>query len=158
MEFKRIENDIKATKLPDQWIEGINQIFEDYFGTLDKFKHKSFQTWSYIYPDELVIIVSLLKNNPEINELPITLKLSLEIQTEKLEPEDLKKKIDILVDLAGYFYTEVLSKVSWNDYSTNWQEYDFKEHKVWYLVSRENVDLTIQANLLLEEENSRLNH
>lgn len=133
--------------LPSEWIERVQNLMEDLYASKCKQTHKTFAVYGFHYPDELLLIVSLIgKNDP--GALPVTCFLSIDIEQEGVW----SGQLETLLDGAGMFFDSFFAKKGWNDYTPAWTETPFRKKTIYYMSSRENVALTIEAERLLSQK------
>lgn len=151
--FKRIRTNHTGVSFPESEIENISRCFEEQFQQLYpvSMENKVFQTYGQIFPDELLLIVSLV--DEKSTNSPISFFLSKSITSEDIDDsQGAKKALETMVDLVGIFFDEVLSTNGWNNYSLAWVEESYKDLTYYAKSTRENIELTLQANLLLGED------
>ena len=144
--FSRIKN-TSPSLLPEELINAINSIINDSFG--EQFSNKNLMLSSYgeMYENEIVLILSLIGH---LNDTSISLFMSDEID----EKTNLKDKIDQLVNSSSEFFEKFIHGTDeeiLDMYTSDWQKADFPAADFYYKISRENIQLTIQANKLLGE-------
>ena len=152
--FSRLQHDSTAVYFPDKWTNEVKQILLNVYGDRCLKEDKTFEVYGFTYPTEALLILSFATLNNKF-EAPITLFLSSDLN----ESVDAKKVMDNMVDAAGVFFDDYFSKVDalrseeeiFEDYVLDWDEAEFSDHKIFYKISRENIGLTIQANILLGE-------
>lgn len=138
---------------PDDTLEKVGLYFNDHFSeiyphSMDK---KSFHTYGKIFSDEILLIVSLAHDSEQLS--PVSLFLSKEIKSEENHSEQkIKKTIDLMVEMAGIFFDEMLSTKDWNNYNLQWCEEEYKNEMYYAKTTRENIDATLKANELLGED------
>ncbi len=142
--LSRKEQNDKPIYLPNEWKEKVtklvSQVYKDQLDT----RQKVFDIYGLTYPDEVVLIVSLLSKTDGA-EAPVTYIMSADL-TDKNKAEDL---IDTLIDSVGLFYDFYFQTPDWSEYNAIWQDADMKGMKFYYCVSRENFGLTMAADKLL---------
>jgi hypothetical protein len=111
-------------------------LLEDLTALLGKIyakKNGTFSTYAFTYPDEFLLIASYQKKDSS----PVTLKLSS-------DEINYQRDWDKLINFIGIFWDSHF-KNSTDGYFAGWLPYgDF-----FYQVTRENVELSIQADKLL---------
>lgn len=148
--FKRIRGTQVGVSFPAQELEHINNCFDNQFSQLYpiSLEEKSFQTYGQIFSDEILLIVTLVSEKNAGS--PISFFLSKDIQEEELNDQKLaKKSLDSMIDLVGVFFDEVLSTADWNNYTLAWVEESYKGTTYFIKTTRENIELTLQANSIL---------
>lgn len=152
--FSRLQHDTGAVYFPDKWTSEVKQILLNVYGDRCLRDDKTFEVYGFSYPTEALLIVSFVHLNTKF-EAPITLFLSSDLN----DATEAKKVMDDMVDAAGVFFDDYFAKVDsienedeiFEDYVLDWDEAEFSDHKIFYKISRENIGLTIQANILLGE-------
>lgn len=144
--LSRKDHKDKGIFLPKSWCEEVeNTLNEVYQDQKNKF-NKSFLVYGHTYPNEFLISVSFLgkKSDPS---LPITVFLSSDIN-EGENPEELLKT---LIDSLGLLFDEIFSVDDWNNYHADWQELPTNKKDLYFLLTRENLELMRMADDLLEK-------
>jgi hypothetical protein len=146
----RLKSSHKGETLPTDWQESLSRLLnETYQKTCEKDKCY-FDVFGQIFSEELLLIVSYLSEENEA-AAPVTLFLSCEqdqIKSEKI----VKETQNNYLELTGLFFDEIFGAKEWNEFEPNWQEVEHNKQKYFYKISRENINLTIEANKLLGEE------
>ena len=143
----RFEPTKPPVDMPESWLEEAKGLFSSVYGEQLKVKNSKFEIIARSYEKELVLAVSLIESeNP--HAIPVTYIASVDNDLE--DSEKTKKLLDILVDSVGVFFDSYYSTENWNDYIANWQEATFKDNKVYYVVTRENLELMLVADELLK--------
>lgn len=154
--LKRIHSNHKHTNgvsFPEQELENINRCMEEQFTLLYpiSLEDKAFQTYGHIFSNEILLIITLV--DTKSGSLPITFFISKDMEIEQIDDsKKAKKTLDNMVELAGIFFDEVLSNIEWNNYILAWTEEDYKGQTYYIKTSRENIELTLQANQLLGDD------
>jgi hypothetical protein len=148
--FSRLDHDIPAVLFPKEWAEGLKQILLNIYGDKCIKAEKTFEVFGFSYPNEVLLIISYL--GLDKFEIPVTIFISCDLDKDT----DSDKIIDTMFDSAGVFFDQYFSSNEsseeiWDDYVHDWEESEFSKLKIFYKVTRENISLSIQANLLLEE-------
>lgn len=148
--FSRLEHDVKPVLFPKDWAEGLKQILLNIYGDKCIEEEKTFEVFGFSYPSEVLLIISYVGLDKFTT--PVTLFLSSDLN-EKINPE---KIIDRMFDSAGIFFDQYFAHEDtedqiWDEYILDWDEAEFGNEKFFYRVTRENVGLTIEADLLLGE-------
>ncbi len=153
--FSRLEHDISAVLFPKDWAESLKQILLNIYGDKCLKDDKTFEVYGFSYPNEVVLIVSYTGLDKFI--APVTLFVSADLVKET----ETDKIMDTMFDSAGVFFdtyfatfdknTENSEEVIWEDYVLDWEETDFSNQKLFYKITRENIGLSMQADLLLGE-------
>lgn len=146
--FSRLDHDIAAVLFPKDWAEGLKQILLNIYGEKCLKEDKSFEIYGFSYPTEVIMIVSYVGLDKFIN--PVTLFLSADLG-EKTKTD---KVINDMFDSVGIFFDAYFAKDEsadeiWDDYVLDWEETEFNGQNFFYKVTRENIALSIEADLLL---------
>jgi hypothetical protein len=146
--FSRLDHESKAVLFPKDWADGLKQILLNIYGERCIKDEKTFEIFGFSYPNEVLLIISYV--GLDKFETPVTLFLSSDL-TLKTATD---KIMDTMFDSAGvffdsYFATEESEDEIWDDYVLDWQDAEFGSDKIFYMVTRENVMLTMEANLIL---------
>ena len=140
----------QGKSIPTEWLESLNRLLNETYSSECKKSGRYFDVYGQIFPEELLVTISYLAEKDEYLS-PITCFLSCEpdqmATTEKID--ETQKNF---VDLAGLFYDEIFSSDDWDEFEANWQEVSHKNQNYFYKITRENVNLTLEANKLLGEE------
>lgn len=146
--FSRLDHETKAVLFPKDWADGLKQILLNIYGERCIKDEKTFEVFGFSYPNEVLLIISYV--GLDKFETPVTLFLSSDL-TLKTATD---KIMDTMFDSAGiffdsYFAAEENEDEIWDDYVLDWQDAEFGSDKIFYMVTRENVMLTMEANLIL---------
>jgi hypothetical protein len=146
--FSRLDHDTKAVLFPKDWADGLKQILLNIYGERCIKDEKSFEVFGFSYPNEVLLIISYV--GLDKFETPVTLFLSSDLTLKTASD----KIMDTMFDSAGvffdsYFAAEENEDEIWDDYVLDWQDAEFGSDKIFYKVTRENVMLTMEANLIL---------
>lgn len=146
--FARLDHETKAVLFPKDWADGLKQILLNIYGERCIKDEKTFEVFGFSYPNEVLLIISYV--GLDKFQTPVTLFLSSDL-TLKTATD---KIMDTMFDSAGvffdsYFAAEENEDEIWDDYVLDWQDAEFGSDKIFYKVTRENVMLTMEADLLL---------
>jgi len=151
--FSRLEHDISAVLFPKDWAESLKQILLNIYGDKCLKDDKTFEIYGFSYPKEVVLIISYTGLDKFI--VPVTLFISADLANET----NTDKIMDIMFDSAGVFFDTYFANLDkngdndgeeiWEDYVFEWEETEFSNQKLFYKITRENVALSMQADLLL---------
>lgn len=156
-----------STKLPPDYLTMISGVFNDNFKKslmIEKGKKEKFFAYGEIYPDELLLCVSL--NNP-VNLRSITCYASVDFppastktETEQ-QPTSSAQAVEVAVGqcvdaIASFFATffDEDRPVDYEDqFKQNWAIIELdKATKVYVMINRSNPALEEQADAILEKE------
>lgn len=149
--FSRLDHETPAVFFPKEWAEGLKQILLNIYGEYCIKNEKTFEVFGFSYPNEVLLIISLV--GLDKFETPITLFISSDLN----EKNASDKIMDNMFDSAGvffdtYFAHDPSSEELWDEYILDWEETEFSSAKFFYKITRENISLSIQADLLLKED------
>jgi hypothetical protein len=136
--------------LPQDWMEGLNRLLNDTYEKECKRYKRYFDVYGQIFQEELLVIVSWLTEQDEYT-YPITCFLSCEADQMATE-QKVKETQKNFVDVTGLFFDEIFADPDWNEFEPVWQEVTYKNQNYFYKLSRENINLTLEANKLLGDE------
>ncbi|AUN99323.1 hypothetical protein DOM21_04355 [Bacteriovorax stolpii] len=148
--FSRLDHDIKAVLFPKEWADGLKQILLNIYGDKCLKDEKTFEVFGFSYPNEALLVISYV--GLDKFKTPVTLFLSSDLN----EKTDTDKVMDRMFDGAGVFFDQFFAHEDtedeiWDEYILDWDEAEFGNEKFFYRVTRENVGLTMQADMLLGE-------
>jgi hypothetical protein len=140
----------KSNQIPKEILSFIDKLIAETFEIRLKSKNLELSIFGELYENEIVLIFSLL-NSQDPNLNTISLFVSDDISTDS----KLEKKVDHLINSSSEFFETILNSSEeqlLELYSPRWQITDLKSDNFYYKISRENIQLTIEANKLLSEE------
>lgn len=142
------KSQIKSGKtLPTEWIQNIEKILaETYKKELTPFNKKIFIA-GFSYSDEVWIAFSLISSKEELDTLPVSYVVSADLKEGTL-PD---KLIDSIVDSSGVFFDSYFNSKDWSEYQSQWTEIAVKNQKIFYTVTRENIEISIKTEQLLNQ-------
>jgi hypothetical protein len=143
----RKKNSKLAKPFPTEWTEGFNRILNETYKVETIQSDRYFDVYGQISEEELLLIVSYLSEKDEY-ESPMTLFLSSD-RDKDMNEEKIKETQKSLIDIVGLFFDEIFSDSEWNEFEPNWQEVTHKKQNCYYKISRENINLTLEASRLL---------
>ncbi len=145
--LSRKNHETLGQPLPPEWIERVQNLMDDLYRSKCEKLHRTFSIHGFHYPNELLLIVSLIgKNDP--HSLPVSCFLSIDLEQEGIW----SGQLETLLDGAGMFFDSFFAKKEWNDYTPDWTKATFRKKTIFYMTTRENVALTIEANRLLSQK------
>lgn len=136
--------------IPTDWLESLNRLLNDTYKSECKQTGRYFDVFGEIYETELLVVISYLSEKDEYLS-PITLFLSAEPDQIASESK-IKETQKNFIDLAGLFFDEILANEEWDEFEPNWQEVTHHNQNYFYKITRENVNLTLEANQWLGKE------
>lgn len=140
----------KGASLPVEWLESLSRLLNETYKKECKDTDRYFDVHGQIYPEELLLIVSYLSEKDPCSA-PIALFLSCD-PDQMASVDKVKSTQEDYIELAGLFFDEVLSSEDWNEFEPNWQEVTHNNQNYFYKLTRENANLTIEANRLLGDD------
>ncbi len=149
--FSRLTStDQLGTPLDSDWQEQVVNLLNDvYLKEREQFL-KNFKVFGYHYESEVVFLASFMnENSPQ--EAPITCALSAELKKQERD-----QFLKIIVDGFGMLFDDIFYKLQNGQsdtdiYFNDWRPIKIKENEVFYKVTRENVELSIQASELISQ-------
>jgi hypothetical protein len=133
--------------LPEAWRTKIEDVLYKVYKEQCDGQGKAFQVHGLTYPDEFFLAVGLYNPN-RLEEAPVSYIVSMDLDEKNNDPE---KVLDTIIDSMGVFFDTYFADLEWNDYISVWTEATYKDISFHYIISRENVALTIQAEALLNQ-------
>ena len=155
--FSRLDHDIPAVLFPQDWAESLKQILLNIYGDKCLRDDKTFEVYGFSFPTEVLLIVSYAGLDKNI--APISFFVSADLDN-KTKSDEL---MDDMFDAVGVFFDSYFAHEEnqdaesddeiepWEDYVLDWEETEFNGKKFFTKVTRENIGLSIQADLLLGE-------
>jgi hypothetical protein len=145
--FARKTNSKNGKSIPQDWSESFSRLLnETYKKECDQSK-RYFDVYGQIYAEELLLVVSWLSEEDEYIS-PISCFLSCE-KEDMNEEKKVKETQNNYMEVVGLFFDEIFANNEWDEFEPNWQEVTFKNHTYFFKLSRENINLTLEANRLL---------
>lgn len=135
--------------VPKDWQESLARLLNEAYAAQCKEHGRYFDVYSQIYPEEFLLVVSWLSEKKE-HLAPITLFLSCD-QEHIANEKKVKETQQNYIDLSGLFFDEVFSQDEWNEFEPQWQEVKHNHETYFFKLSRENINLTLEADRLLGE-------
>ena len=154
----RKESSIDGRPIPLEVKERLDLVLNDAYAEELAKSEKIIDIYGFIFPEELLLSFTLLDIQGRCF-LPVTFLLSCDLDNEQ---SDFEKLIPILLNTTGIFFDQAMN---WNDddnyqdgqdspFLDLWTEEVFKEQKIFYKVTRENIALTLMADEILKTENT----
>lgn len=148
--FSRLNENKAGTDLPKNWLENISLLINDTYPELSQLE-KSCQVWAELFDNELLIITSL--RDIDTAAAPTTISISTDI--EKNSDKELKKILDKSVETIGMIVESYLDNLAQADqvfeYNQEWEQEKKNKFSFYYKVTREDIELTLKANQLLNQ-------
>lgn len=136
--------------LPSEWLESLARLLNETYKTECKKNNRYFDVYGQIYSEELLVIISWLSEEQE-GAAPVTCFLSCDPDQMNSEKK-VKETQAHYIDVAGLFFDEIFAREDWDEFEPNWQEVTYKQQNYYYKISRENINLTLEANKLLGDD------
>lgn len=133
--------------LPQDWSEGLARLLNETYKSECAQSGRYFDVYGQAYPEELLVVVSYLSEKDEYLS-PITLFLSAE-PDQIANEEKVKDTQQNFIDLVGLFFDEIFANEDWDQFEPVWQEVSHQNQNYFYKITRENINLTLEANKLL---------
>lgn len=143
----RFEPEAPPTELPQTWVDEVRKLLSNVYKDQLGNQGLKFEIVARSYEKEIILATSLVDKSNEA-AIPVTYISSIENKKE-YDSNQIKVCLDTLVDSVGVFFENYFSQPDWNDYITVWQEATFKNSTVYYIVTRENLALMLQADEIL---------
>jgi hypothetical protein len=144
--LSRKEQSTQALALPEEWTKKVEELLNEVYESQCKQEEKVFKVFGSTYADEFLFITTLV--NPNDDKItPVSYFISKDLD-KSTKPE---KMLDDLVDSIGSFFDVYFATKDWSDYQAEWFEAEFKGHKFFYKISRENISLHLIADGLLNQ-------
>lgn len=133
--------------IPQDWLEGLSRMLNESYKQECKEHKRYFDVYGQIYQEELLLVVSWLSEADEFLS-PITCFLSCEPAQMNTESK-VKETQGNFIDVVGLFFDEIFADDEWDGFEPNWQEVNYKQENYFFKLSRENINLTMEADRLL---------
>ncbi|MFZ9000926.1 MAG: hypothetical protein ACO20H_06460 [Bacteriovoracaceae bacterium] len=144
----RKEHFVPAKRFPSEWESQVADLLNSTYESKVKIQEGFFEVFAMTYPDEILLAVSLKSTVP--STWPLTLKVSADLN----EKTNSKKLMDILLNSVGLFIDHILNEEK--EYFLDWEEASFENVPIWYMSTREDMALSLEADKLLQENHSSL--
>jgi hypothetical protein len=149
--FSRLEHDIPAVLFPQDWAESLKQILLNIYGDKCLSDNKTFEVYGFSYPGEVIMIVSYVGMDKFISPISFFVSADLNETTKTSEiQDDMFDFVGVFFD-AYFAHSESDNDEIWDDYILDWEETEFNGKQFFTKVTRENIGLSIEADLLLNE-------
>ena len=147
--FARKKDSKNGKTIPQDWLVSLGSLLNETYQTECEKHGRTFDVYGQIYKEELLLAVSWLSEKDEYIA-PITCFLSCEPH-QMDEDKKVKNTQQHFIDVVGIFFDEIFASDEWNEFEPNWQEVNYKQENYFFKLSRENINLTLEANKLLGE-------
>jgi len=148
--FARKTSSKNGKSIPQDWLVSFGILLNETYQSECEKHSRTFDVYGQIYDEELLIVVSWISEKDEYIA-PITCFLSCEPEQMKDDTKVKTTQINF-IDVVGIFFDEIFAADEWNEFEPNWQEVNYKQENYFFKLSRENVNLTLEANKLLGDE------
>ncbi len=148
--FARKANSKIGKTIPQDWLVSLGVLLNETYQSECEKHERTFDVYGQIYKEELLLAVSWLSEKDEYIA-PITCFLSCEPE-QMNDDKKVKDTQQNFIDVVGIFFDEIFSSEDWHEFEPTWQEVNYKKENYFYKLSRENINLTLEANKLLGEE------
>jgi hypothetical protein len=147
--FARKSSSKIGKSIPQDWLESLSRLLNESYQTECKNHGRYFDVYGQIYHEELLLVVSWLS---ELDEYVAPIACFLSCETEHMNNEKKVKETQAnFIEVIGLFFDEIFASEEWDEFEPNWQEVHFKQQNYFFKLSRENINLTLEANKLLGE-------
>lgn len=152
--YSRLNHEVSPVLFPDKWTAELKQILLNIYGEQCIKEDRTFEVYGLTYPTEAMLVLSYVSLDKFVH--PITLSLSADLN----DSAKADKVMDKMFDAAGVFFDQFFANMreidgdedqTFEDYVLDWEEAEFANEKFYYMVSRENVGLSLAADALLGE-------
>lgn len=145
--FTRKKSSKTGKNVPQEWLESLARLLNETYKTECKQNGRYFDVYGQIYPEEFLLIVSYLSEKDEYTQ-PISCFLSAD-QEHISSEKKVKETQQTFIELIGLFFDEIFATEDWDEFEPEWQEVTHKNEKFFFKLSRENINLTLEASKLL---------
>lgn len=148
--IERKNHEKSGKELPRTWAVPFRKTLNDIYKEECKQHDREFEVFGLLFEDELLLAVSYTNMEKE-QGAPVSCLLSSDIGGSETQVDEILKE---LTDLASLVVDDVIQDFSSDslEYSARWLETEFRNHKYFYRISRENVLLTLAANQILADD------
>ncbi|OUR96335.1 hypothetical protein A9Q84_08240 [Halobacteriovorax marinus] len=144
--LSRKEQTTQPIALPKEWTKKVCDLLNEVYESQCNDVEKTFEVYGSTYADEFLFITSLV--SPKDDKItPVSYFISKDLD----DSTEAEKMLDDLVDSIGSFFDVYFASKDWSDYQAEWLEAEFKGHKFFYKISRENIGLHLMADNLLNQ-------
>ena len=146
--FSRFNEELKGSPIPAAWIMELEDLLNTtYEGQLKLFE-KRIKVFGELHPKEIAMAFSILSQDKNSTDA-ITLMVSGDLN----EKNDPKKTLDHILNYSSEFFDLIFNDQGQDEFQPNWVKTDLKKDNFFFKITRENVELTLMANKLLEGDN-----
>lgn len=148
--FARKPSSKSGKSIPQDWLEGLARLLNETYKKECQENGRYFDVYGQVYSEELLLVVSWLSEKDEYLA-PVACFLSCEPEQMNNESK-VKETQENFIDVVGLFFDEIFASEEWGEFEPNWQEVNYKKENYFFKLSRENINLTLEANRLLGED------
>lgn len=149
--FARKAQTLPPSLLPASWGNTVKGALHQIYQKEIESRRLCFDVYGATFPDE-VLILATLTNPDDLTITPVTLSLSSDL-TSVTESE---KLIRIMVDKISDFYDSYFLSLAASEeieiYAPKWTEHEERGVVIFAKCTRENIQLTLEANRLLGDD------
>ena len=142
--LSRNNSSTDGSKMPKDWLDNLSDFLNENYRDSLIAKNLVFKTFGEIHNNEICLGISLLNPNHE-KSIPTTLILSSDIA----KGPNSENNINKMIDFSGLIFDNYFLNNDTIEYQPNWTSEQFKNLTIFYKITRENIDLTIEANKML---------
>lgn len=146
----RLKTSKKGQALPTDWLESLARLLNETYKKECKTSDRYFDVYGQIYPEELLLVISYLSEKDE-SLSPISLFLTSDLSKISTE-QSVKETQKNYIEMAGLFFDEIFANDEWNEFEPVWQQVTHNNNNFHYKLSRENINLTLEADRLLGDD------
>ena len=146
--FARKITNARGRELQQEWIQQVQGVLDEAYDDLRQKEKRYIKAYGYIYEDEILLVICFRKGS-EFEGSPISFFISVDYQRSQKDEKLLKG----LLDFSGKLIDDTLQRLNsvTDVYSAHWEEHEYNKQKYYFKVSRENVELSLKADLILKE-------
>ena len=149
--FARKAQTLPPSLLPATWGNTVKGVLHQVYQEEIESRNLCFDVYGATFPDE-VLIIATLTNPDDLTVTPVTLSLSSDL-TALTQSETL---IGILVDKISDYFDSYFLSLGENEeaeiYAPKWTEHEERGIVIYARSTRENIQLTLEANRLLGDD------
>ena len=144
----RKATNINGQELPQEWIEQVLGVLHEVYGDFCQQENRHVRVYGHRYEDEILLIICFRKGR-DFEGLPLSFFISVDYQRSQRDEKLLKG----LLDFSGRLIEDIFQKLKLAEevYSTHWEENEYNNQKYYFKVSRENIELTLEAERILQK-------
>jgi hypothetical protein len=148
--ISRRERDNWGTPLPEKWIVEASELLQQTFELQLERNHLELRLFGYTYADELCLALGIFSKDQHKKDLWTTFQLSADLEQQNKVEKILDTLLDAFGPLLDQFF-EVDEQDSESVFVLNWEEDTFKETKLYYKVTHDNIELSREADKWLND-------